>query len=402
MLDRFIDENRGAIVAAVCARFAERASSGASSVAEHALATSIDTFLTQVGNALRSAMSGAPLVQLRDTAGTFGNDMLHQGVTIGQVVHVYGDAGQAIAQLAVEQKLDIPPTASRVLQICVDDAIAGAVTGYSDHREHMIQSEGTERLGMLAHELRTALSTSSLAYASLQTGQVAIGGSTGQLLGRSLARLATLIDRSLAEVRLDAGIKRVEPISVAGFLEELEIGASMMAQTKGIRLAIPRIDAGVTIEGDRQILTSAVANLLQNAFKFTPEGATVSLITGVTSDRVLFDVEDECGGLPPGKVEELFAPFSQRGRDRTGVGLGLSICLKAARASAGEIRVRDIPGKGCVFVLDLPRKTRSSASSGAGPSGIGTGGPRGGTAKVRGLGAATHAAPADRRDSAAG
>jgi signal transduction histidine kinase len=392
VLDSFIEENRGAIVAAVCARFIDRASSGASSVAENSLAGGIDTFLTQVGTALRSAMSGAPLVQLRDTAGAFGNDMLLRGVTIGQVVHVYGDTGQAIAELALQQQIVIPATDARVLQICVDDAIAGAVTGYSDQRERMIQVEGTERLGMLAHELRTALSTGSLAYASLQTGQVAIGGSTGHLLGRSLARLASLIDRSLADVRLDAGINRVEPISVAGFLEELEISASMVAQAKGIRSAIPRVNAAVTIEGDRQILTSAVANLLQNAFKFTPQGATVSLTTEVTSDRVLFDVEDECGGLPPGKIDELFAPFSQRGSDRTGLGLGLSICLKAARASAGEIRVRDIPGKGCVFVLDLPRKTRASGHPGSRPPGKGSGDPRGGIVKAHAVGScAAHA-----------
>jgi nitrogen fixation/metabolism regulation signal transduction histidine kinase len=75
-------------------------------------------------------------------------------------------------------------------------------------------------------------------------------------------------------------------------------------------------------------------------------------------DRVAFEIEDECGGLPPGKTEDLFRPFEQRGTDRSGVGLGLAICLKAAKASGGRIHVRDLPGKGCVFSLDLKR-TRS-------------------------------------------
>jgi signal transduction histidine kinase len=70
---------------------------------------------------------------------------------------------------------------------------------------------------------------------------------------------------------------------------------------------------------------------------------------------VLFDVEDECGGLPPGSTDNLFRPFEQQGTDRTGVGLGLSISLKAARANGGDICVRDLPGRGCVFTLDLPR-----------------------------------------------
>jgi signal transduction histidine kinase len=114
----------------------------------------------------------------------------------------------------------------------------------------------------------------------------------------------------------------------------------------------------VTIEGDRQILAAAVANLLQNAFKFTPTYGKVVLTTSATADRVLFEVEDECGGLPPGKPEDLFRSFEQRSSDRTGLGLGLSICLKAAKANGGRITVRDVPGKGCVFTLDLPRQPR--------------------------------------------
>jgi signal transduction histidine kinase len=65
-------------------------------------------------------------------------------------------------------------------------------------------------------------------------------------------------------------------------------------------------------------------------------------------------VEDGCGGLPPGKVGELFAPLVQRGDNRSGFGLGLGIALQAAEAHNGTIKVRDIPGKGCAFILDLP------------------------------------------------
>jgi signal transduction histidine kinase len=73
-------------------------------------------------------------------------------------------------------------------------------------------------------------------------------------------------------------------------------------------------------------------------------------------------VEDECGGLPPGKVEDLFRPFEQRGTDRSGMGLGLTICRKAAHANHGEILVRDLPGKGCIFTLDLPKSSRPSGA----------------------------------------
>jgi signal transduction histidine kinase len=98
-----------------------------------------------------------------------------------------------------------------------------------------------------------------------------------------------------------------------------------------------------------------VDNLLQNAFKFSRERGSVRLRAHATADRVLIDIEDECGGLPPGQVEALFHPFNQRSTDRTGLGLGLVISRRAVHMNGGEIRVRDVPGKGCIFTVELPR-----------------------------------------------
>jgi len=112
----------------------------------------------------------------------------------------------------------------------------------------------------------------------------------------------------------------------------------------------------VTVEADRPILAAAIANLVQNAIKFTLPGTSVRLRASTTTSRVLIEVEDECGGLPAGASENLLAPFVQRGRDRTGLGLGLSICVKAVKMMGGKLHIRDIPGKGCVFTIDLPKQ----------------------------------------------
>lgn len=70
--------------------------------------------------------------------------------------------------------------------------------------------------------------------------------------------------------------------------------------------------------------------------------------------RLLIETEDECGGIPPSKGD-LFQKFGdRRGYDRSGLGLGLSIARKAVRAHGGEISIRNMPGKGCVFVIDVP------------------------------------------------
>jgi len=73
------------------------------------------------------------------------------------------------------------------------------------------------------------------------------------------------------------------------------------------------------------------------------------------ADRIVIDIEDHCGGLPPGSMERMFLPFTQSGADRSGLGLGLSLCRRSVEANNGILSVRDVPGSGCVFTIALPR-----------------------------------------------
>jgi signal transduction histidine kinase len=355
VLDDFIISQRDAIVARARERVASRSNP---SPTDLEVTSGVPVFLEQLVVALRLAKSSSKVdhEEIGKSAARHGLELLRMGLTIAQVVHDYGDVCQVITELALEMRAPISGEEFRILNLCLDDAIAGAVTEYARQRENVLAEQGTERLGILAHEQRNLLNTAMLSFEILKGGQVAVGGSTGLVLGRSLMGLCALIDRSLADVRLDAGIERLEHISVADFIGEVEIGASIQAQSRRIQLWMAPVERTLYIEGDRQVLAAAISNLLENGFKFSRPHGTVSLTTTATADRVLFEVEDECGGLPPGKAEELFLPFEQRGADRSGIGLGLTICGKAAKANGGELRVRDLPGKGCVFTLDLPRK----------------------------------------------
>jgi hypothetical protein len=80
----------------------------------------------------------------------------------------------------------------------------------------------------------------------------------------------------------------------------------------------------------------------------------VRLHTQLAGGRVLIKVEDRCGGLPSGTPEKLLLPFIQSGQDRSGLGLGLDICRRSVEANNGILRVRDLPGFGCIFTIDLP------------------------------------------------
>ena len=355
VLDGFVRVNREEIVARTRARVAQRTSPKPTDLE---LTNGIPMFLDQLGVALRLARASDVIDhdQIAASASRHGHDLLRMGLTIAQVVHDYGDICQTITALAIEQAAPISTDEFRTLNLCLDDAIAGAVTEFSRLRERALTEEGTERLGVLSHELRNLLHTAMLSFDSIKSGRVAPGGSTGLVHSRSLIGLRDLIDRSLADVRLDVGLGRLELISVAELVEEVGIGASLQAQVRGLVFAVMTVDPTLTVEGDRPVLTATISNLLQNAFKFTRQGGRVSLTTSVSDSHVRFDVEDQCGGLPPGKTEALFRSFSQRGEDRTGLGLGLSICLKAAKANRGAIEVHDLPGKGCVFSLVLPQK----------------------------------------------
>ena len=359
MLDTFISKNRENILVQARARVAGRCAPKATTVE---LTDGLPLFLDQLGAALRRMESGqnADHSAIEKTASAHGGELLRMGLNVGQVVHDYGDICQVITALAIEQETRISSEEFKTLNLCLDDAIAEAVTEFSRLRERGLASEETERLGVLAHELRNLINTASLTFESIRSGRVAPGGSTGVLLARSLAGLSDLIDRSLAEVRLDAGIDHLEVISVADLVEETAIGASLQAAARKIELTVAPVDPSVEIRGDRQILGAAIGNLLQNAFKFSTRHGNVSLKVRVTEGRVAFEVEDECGGLPPGRATDLFRPYEQRSADRTGVGLGLAICLKAAKAHGGELLVRDLPGKGCVFSIVVPLQRPSA------------------------------------------
>ena len=354
MLHEFIAVNRDEIIRRCRAKVATRSVPPPTEVEiDHG----VPVFLDQLRNALRLGEITSPAIGL--SAIKHGHDLLLQGFTVSQVVHDYGDVCQAITDLAVELNAPISTDDFRTLNRCLDDAIAGAVTEYGRERnQSTLEGEaarGNERAEVLAHELRNLLNTAIVAFDVLQTGNVGVGGSTAKVLNRSLLGARSLLGQSLAEVRLTHGIQNRERFLVAGFIAELAPGAALEANAKGVTLAVMPIANDLAIEADRQILEAVVRNLLQNAFKFTRPRSTVTLRVGASAERVLIEVEDECGGLSSGNINELFRPFEQRSADRTGLGLGLAFSRLGVEANGGRLYARNLPDRGCVFTVDVPR-----------------------------------------------
>jgi signal transduction histidine kinase len=198
------------------------------------------------------------------------------------------------------------------------------------------------------------LNTAVLAFHTLKRGAVAINGSTGAILGQSLMSLRELVDRTLSDVRIDAGTQRRVRVPVVTLIDEIAASGMLHSEYRHIQFTVEPVDPALAIEADPQLLTSAVMNLLHNAFKNTRSGGHVVLRARAEHGRLLIETEDECGGIPPGKGD-LFQKFGERrGGDRSGLGLGLSIARKAVRQHEGDIRIHNVPGKGCVFIIDIP------------------------------------------------
>ena len=354
MLREFIALNRDEIIR----RCKEKVAARSIPPPEGALVDhGVPMFLDQLGDALGQGPTAS--IEISTSAIQHGHNLLLQGFSVSQVVHSYGDVCQAITELAVQTNAPMTIGEFRTLNRCLDDAIAGAVTEYGRVRnQSTLDGENAreqQRLGFFAHELGNLINTGIIAFEILKSGNVGVGGSTGAVLQRSLLGLRTLVGRSLAELRLTEAVQNKEPILVGGFIDELGPGATLEATTRGLKLHVMAVGTDVSILADRQVLAAVVTNLLQNAFKFTKPGTIVTLRVGAGHERVLIEVEDECGGLPGGNADDLFHPFEQRGGDRTGVGLGLAFCRWAVEANDGRIYARTIPGTGCVFTIDLPR-----------------------------------------------
>ena len=352
MLDDFIAANRDELIRRCRAKASARAMDQATTGTDHG----VPLFLDQLRNALRLGVAMTPEIGM--TAVQHGHDLLLRGFTVSEVVRDYGDICQSITELALDLDAPISTDDFRTLNQCLDEAIAGAVTEYGRDRttrDPETEPSGNERVGFFIHEMRNLISTATYAFEVLKTGNVPIGGSTGKVLQRSLAAQRALVAGSFAGVRLTQGVQHREAFLVAEFVDEVAAAASLEANARDVRLAVMCAENDAKVEADRQVLAAVVTNLLQNAFKFTKPATTVTLRVGASSERVLIEVQDECGGLPGGNTADLFRPFEQRGADRTGLGLGLAFCRSAVEANHGRIYARSLPDHGCIFAVDLPR-----------------------------------------------
>jgi signal transduction histidine kinase len=323
------------------------------------LANHFPKFLKEIISALRTQAGLKPqgdTPEESDTASDHGEQRLRLGFSLDSVVREYGALREAVVETARAHAVAITIDELQVVFDASVTGIAKAVSEYSRQRDAELHRSANEHVAFIAHELRNPLSSAVLALKVLQkNNQIPNDTRAGIALTQGLTQMSALLDHSLELARIGSGIElRPEWITLGTLLEGAELEASADADDKRVAIKVEKVevdDARVCV--DARLLRSALGNLVRNAVKYSSSGGQVDLRGRFAHGRITIEVEDACGGLPPGKVEEAFAPFVRLASDQKGFGLGLAIAKQAVDAHGGTLRVQNLPRKGCIFVLEL-------------------------------------------------
>jgi len=247
--------------------------------------------------------------------------------------------------------------------LLIADIVARLRDAYRDlrleHEETVLAKRAREDvLAVVSHDLRSPLSAILLGAEYLKQ---ATSGEPREIAGgveRSGRQMSRLIEDLLDAVRIEKGQFRLEIArhDLGEILNDALRETEAAAQAKGVRLVRAVPPGRHELDCDRGRLAQALANLLGNAVKFSPEGAAVQLELHPEPGRVRLVVRDWGPGIPEDELPLIFGRYWQaQGTAHQGTGLGLFIAKSIAEAHGGRIEVDSRPGAGSVFSLYLPR-----------------------------------------------
>ena len=282
------------------------------------------------------------------------------GLLVAAVFAVY------VSKRLVDPLLSLSRAADEVAGGSYDVAVPRRAPGEIGHlaerfdemTSRLMESEARERnfLMTVSHELRTPLTAIRGHVSALAEGLV----EDPELRSRSLAivqaeavRLERLVGDILDLAKLDAHRFTVlhEEVGMETLVERAYETFAEQARARSIDFAVTMKERPVIVsDGDRVL--QIVDNLLENAFRATPDGGRIGLELGQTNGSVRVVVSDTGPGIPPAERERLFRPFVSSGTG--GTGLGLAIARELSHALGGEIELDSEVGLGSRFELVLP------------------------------------------------
>jgi two-component system sensor histidine kinase SenX3 len=272
---------------------------------------------------------------------------------------------RARAGEACERELSLfgPPRAVLQLQampLGPGGALGAAVVVYDVSEIHRVESVRRDFVANVSHELKTPIGALEvLAETLVAEPDPAVARRLAESMVKESERLARivddLLDLSLIETQESP---RREPVPVTVLLEDAVDRVEPAAAAAGISIDVDDAASGAVVACDRRQLVSAIANLLDNAVKYSEAGCRVCLGTSVKDNRLIVVVSDEGIGIPSRDLERIFERFYRvdyaRSRSTGGTGLGLAIVRHVVQAHGGEVTVESVEGQGSTFRLSLP------------------------------------------------
>jgi PAS domain S-box-containing protein len=221
-----------------------------------------------------------------------------------------------------------------------------------------------EFLAMLAHELRNPLAPISAAAELLRHTQpdAARIRQTSDIIARQVDHMTSLVNDLLDVSRVTRGLVTLdrEPLSIEQIVSDAVEQVSPLIAGRGHELQVHMRSGSALVPGDRKRLVQVLANLLNNAAKYTPEGGRITLNAQTTDHDVTLSVTDNGIGIEPRMLPHVFDLFTQaeRSSDRSqgGLGLGLALVKTLVELHGGRVTAHsDGPGTGATFAVRLPR-----------------------------------------------
>jgi two-component system CheB/CheR fusion protein len=232
--------------------------------------------------------------------------------------------------------------------------------------EQALAREGERKdefLAMLAHELRNPLFPIANAVAVIERSAPEDPKIVwaSNVVARQTQQLARLVDDLMDVARITSGKVGLtrEPIDAAVLVDRARDMSQPLIDARKQRLTITLPPQAAYVEGDLVRLTQVLGNLLNNASKYSDEGADIGLAVARSPTEVVFTVTDSGAGISPEMLPRVFDLFAQEDKtlDRAqgGLGIGLSLVERLVRAHGGSVEAHS-PGRGCgsVFVVRLP------------------------------------------------
>ena len=232
----------------------------------------------------------------------------------------------------------------------------------ADRLENLVTAQ-TRLLSDVSHELRSPLARLNLSLELARRGDAPKQVAALERIERESARLEVLIGELLTLSRLEAGIdmsRTEQQIDLVDLTGEVAADADFEAQGVGSRVEFQSTVESAIISGDAELLHRAIENVTRNAVRHTAAGTTVALSLVREEENWIIRVNDRGPGVPDEELRSIFRPFyrvdtaRERKQNEVGIGLGLAIAERAARAHGGSIAARNVESGGLEVDIILP------------------------------------------------